>query len=117
MKKNCVNCGAPFEYEHNKCPFCGTTYFDNFVTLDLVNNTPVVFKAKTHMGIISMLCQPKASDMNMTMSYDSVDCANISGINIGRYCTGRNLDLDLSFSAIPMWGDESLVTIEYKEDK
>lgn len=29
MKKlNCPNCGAPFEIETHKCPYCGTSYFD-----------------------------------------------------------------------------------------
>ena len=117
MKKNCVNCGAPFEYEHNKCPFCGTTYFDNFMTLDLVNNTPVVFKAKTPMGIISMLCKPKVGDMSITMSNDYTDCVGVSGVSLGRFCTGRNLDLDLSFFAIPIQNDKSLITIEHVEDE
>ena len=28
MRYNCVNCGAPIDYEQNKCPYCGTYYFD-----------------------------------------------------------------------------------------
>ena len=26
--KNCPNCGAPIDYEHNKCGYCGTSYYD-----------------------------------------------------------------------------------------
>ena len=26
--RNCPNCGAPLEAEVNKCPYCGTSYFD-----------------------------------------------------------------------------------------
>ena len=27
-KYNCVNCGAPIDYELSKCPYCGTYYYD-----------------------------------------------------------------------------------------
>lgn len=27
-KYNCINCGAPIDYELNKCPYCGTYYCD-----------------------------------------------------------------------------------------
>ena len=26
--KNCPNCGAPIDYEKNKCVYCGTWYYD-----------------------------------------------------------------------------------------
>lgn len=26
--KNCPNCGAAYEIDKNKCPYCGTSYYD-----------------------------------------------------------------------------------------
>lgn len=37
--KNCINCGAPFNIELNKCPYCGTSYFD-MSCLDLDSGKP-----------------------------------------------------------------------------
>lgn len=32
---NCPNCGAPYEADLNKCPYCGTNYFDlSFIDFD-----------------------------------------------------------------------------------
>ncbi len=37
--KNCPNCGAVYETDKNKCPYCGTSYFDmSFV--DFTNGIP-----------------------------------------------------------------------------
>lgn len=31
MVQNCINCGAPIDTEHTKCPYCGTPYnYDGF---------------------------------------------------------------------------------------
>lgn len=117
MKKNCVNCGAPFDIEKHKCPYCNTTYFDNFMTLDLVNATPVVFKAKTPMGIIDMLCIPKLGSMSLEYSIDTTDCVSYNGVTLARYANGRNVDLNLGFSAIPMRGTNSLYNITLEEDE
>lgn len=27
-KRNCPNCGAAITFEDNKCPYCGTSYYD-----------------------------------------------------------------------------------------
>lgn len=39
MNKNCPNCGAPYDIQLNKCPYCGTSYFD-LSALDLTNREP-----------------------------------------------------------------------------
>lgn len=31
MVQNCINCGAPIDTAHTKCPYCGTPYkYDGF---------------------------------------------------------------------------------------
>ena len=44
--RNCINCGAPFDVELNKCPYCGTSYFD-MSCLDLDSGKPFALKIKT----------------------------------------------------------------------
>ena len=43
MSKNCPNCGAVIELEHNKCPYCNTLYFD-LSQIDFDNKTPIFLK-------------------------------------------------------------------------
>lgn len=47
--RNCVNCGAPFNIELNKCPYCGTSYFD-MSCLDLDSGKPFALKIKTKIN-------------------------------------------------------------------
>ena len=44
-QKNCLNCGAPYDINENKCPYCGTSYYD-LSALDLSNNEPCYLKIK-----------------------------------------------------------------------
>lgn len=46
--KNCPNCGAPYDPELNKCPFCGTIYFD-MSCLDFVENKPIYLKYRMNL--------------------------------------------------------------------
>jgi hypothetical protein len=43
--RNCPNCGAPLEAKVNKCPYCGTSYFD-FSICQVDDGTPTVLKFK-----------------------------------------------------------------------
>lgn len=47
--RNCINCGAPFNIELNKCPYCGTSYFD-MSCLDLDSGKPFALKIKTKIN-------------------------------------------------------------------
>ena len=47
--RNCVNCGASFNIELNKCPYCGTSYFD-MSCLDLDSGKPFALKIKTKIN-------------------------------------------------------------------
>lgn len=41
--RNCENCGAPIGIENDKCPYCGTSYFD-FSNIEI--DAPVILKLK-----------------------------------------------------------------------
>lgn len=42
--RNCPNCAAPYDMELNKCPYCGTSYFD-LAAVQLMGE-PVFLKIK-----------------------------------------------------------------------
>ena len=46
MVQDCMNCGAPIDTEHTKCPYCGTPYnYDGF---------NAKFESQNTCGIFSM---------------------------------------------------------------
>ena len=47
--KNCPNCGAPYDLKLNKCPYCGTSYFDmSLINMDA--HEPFYLKIQTSIG-------------------------------------------------------------------
>ena len=63
--KNCPNCGAVIEVDKNKCPYCGTSYFD-FANIPL--NEPFYLRIKTNDG--KMFTQKVfLSNMSATHNY------------------------------------------------
>lgn len=42
--RNCINCGAPLETEVDKCPYCGTSYFD--IGAFQLTGEPVILKIR-----------------------------------------------------------------------
>ena len=61
--RNCPNCGAPYEIERNRCPYCGTAYFD-LSTIDLDNHEPFFLQMRQNGMLITQLVSPT------TASYD-----------------------------------------------
>ena len=51
MKINCPNCAAPIDPELNKCPYCGSTYFD-MSCIDFENEKPFYLMAYHSVGKI-----------------------------------------------------------------
>ena len=42
-KRNCPNCSAPYDINFNKCPYCGTSYYD-LSALDFTTQEPFYLK-------------------------------------------------------------------------
>lgn len=53
--KNCPNCGAVYEIDKNKCPYCGTSYYD-MSAIDFEDGEPFYLKIKTKMNGKNHLC-------------------------------------------------------------
>lgn len=64
--KNCPNCGAVYEPEKNKCPYCGTSYYD----MSALNFEPFYLKIKTNMdgkpAYITQLVKPYLDKTNIS---------------------------------------------------
>lgn len=115
--KNCSNCGAVYEIDKNKCPYCGTSYFDmSFV--DFTNGTPFYVKVKTEMNgyemYITQLVRP--SLVSMTFERDTVDTVGRYGEKLCSFVESNTLSTNIMFTAIP-GKNGSLVQIEIEKEK
>lgn len=112
--RNCPNCGAPYETDLNKCPYCGTSYYD-LSALDITAREPFYLKIKTKMNghpcYITQLVKPRA-DMSIEMSSETVDVIGSSGNSICSFTKGMSLTTNLSFEAVTSDTHHDLCTIE-----
>ena len=69
MRTNCVNCGAAIDVDADKCPFCGTSYFD-LTAVDFTSRSPVALRMRVPFGkdkaTVSMLAIPELGSINQT---------------------------------------------------
>lgn len=65
--RNCPNCAAPYDVELNKCPYCGTSYFD-LAAVQLMGE-PVFLKIKLMVGRRPVVQTVKASLVNVSEEY------------------------------------------------
>lgn len=71
--RNCENCGAPIDMETEKCPYCGTSYFD-FSNIEI--DSPVILKLKYQgqLFIAKAFCTNAAIER---LSYDECSTINL----------------------------------------
>ena len=106
---NCPNCGAPISAENNKCPFCGTSYFD-LSAIDANNHKPFYLKLRMGNTILTQLVKlsPDISidfEQESVTTYDGFPC---------RYtvCTSKQMTTNLKFEAVTTPNIKSLYVIE-----
>ena len=63
QKTNCPNCGAPYDPLLNRCPYCGTAYFD-MSTIDFDSREPFYLKVKVSGYTITQLVVPNTAEFN-----------------------------------------------------
>ena len=101
-QRNCPNCAAPYNIELNKCPYCGTSYYD-LSALDLMAREPFYLKIKVEMNgkecYITQLVKPRM-DMSMDFSSDGVDYYDGIGNRLAAYTRSKGLTTNLSFEAV-----------------
>jgi hypothetical protein len=112
--RNCPNCGAPYDVGLNKCPYCGTSYYD-LSALDLTAREPFYLKIKTEMnGIpcyITQLVRPRA-DMSIDFSTETVDAYGLCGEPILSFTRSHTMTTNISFEAVASPTHKNLCTIE-----
>ena len=113
-QRNCPNCAAPYNIELNKCPYCGTSYYD-LSALDLAAQEPFYLKIKVDMNgsscYITQLVRPKRN-MSMEVSSETVECRDGIGNIVTTFTKNRSLITNLSFEAVVTDTHKNLCTIE-----
>ena len=116
--RNCPNCGAPYDIDVNKCPYCGTSYFD-LSALDFSTREPFYLKIKTNMNgvpcYITQLVRPCA-DISMEISSDTVEACDIFGNVVSTFNRGSSLTTNISFEAVTSTKHKNLCTIQIEEN-
>lgn len=68
-RRNCPNCGAPYDIDKNKCPYCGTSYYD-MSAIDFESGEPFYLKIRTNMNgqqvYITQLVKPILNTIEMS---------------------------------------------------
>ena len=117
MKINCPNCAAPIEPELNKCPYCGTTYFD-MSCIDFENEKPFYLKIKTKWnGIdcyITQFVKPKLTTIEQSCSIEEFRSGKGNPL-IMSSVVEKGLTTNVSFSGIP-FGNNKLMRVEIKNE-
>lgn len=112
--RNCPNCGAPYEVNLNKCPFCGTSYYD-LSALDFTSREPFYLKIKTEMNgmpcYITQLVRPRA-DMSIEFGSETNDVYDSLGNRIYTYTRGSTMTTNITFDAVTSTAHKNLCTIE-----
>ncbi len=116
-KKNCPNCAAPYDIQLNKCPYCGTSYFD-LSSIDLTLREPFYLKIKTEMnGHDCYLTQLVRPNYEMEVFFEQNDTYAYGGLGnkLISFQKESNLKTNLSFEAIKD-KNGNLMTMEVIEE-
>ena len=114
---NCLNCGAPFDVDEEKCSYCGTSYYD-MSAIDINSTKPFMLKIKTTMYgteyYITQLVRV-LPDMNIEMSAETVNVIGYGGVPIRSHVSNRSMTTNLTFQAVPR-KNGSLCEVVIKEN-
>ena len=112
--RNCPNCGAVYDVGLNKCPYCGTSYYD-MSALDLTAREPFYLKIKTELNgqmcYITQLVRFKP-DMSIEIGSETVDVCDMSGAAVCSFVGKQTMTTNISFEAVVSPTHKNLCTIE-----
>lgn len=97
--RNCPNCGAPYDINEYKCPYCGTLYLD-LSMIDFDNQTPLFLSIRQHGMIITQKVLPQT--VVLEMNEDTVYKTSIRDNKSTSFLVNRSLETNIQFIAIPM---------------
>lgn len=114
-QRNCPNCAAPYDVELNKCPYCGTSYYD-LSALDLSAQEPFYLKIKVDMDgkpyYITQLVRPRMDNILMEFNSNTVEYRRGIGNKVAEVVRSNSLITNLSFEAVVTDTHKNLCTIE-----
>ena len=113
MNKNCPNCGAPYDVNLNKCPYCGTSYFD-MSAIDFENEEYFYLKIKINGMIVTQLVKPRVNDM--VVEHENTYITGRNGATITAHNTGSRATTNISFEAVPDKKNNNTLIMIKKED-
>ncbi len=105
--RNCPNCGAPYNVELSKCPYCETSYFD--LSCLQIGDKPFYLKIKDPArGIVfTQKCYLKNVDVSIESHETYAD--SLFGYKPFAVCTSRDLITNLSLEAVTE--NDNLMTV------
>ena len=113
-QRNCPNCAAPYDIELNKCPYCGTSYYD-LSALDLTAQEPFYLKIKVDINgstyYITQLVRPRI-DVSIEFNSNDICCHSGAGNRLVTFTEERYFITNLSFKTIVTDTHKNLCTIE-----
>lgn len=100
--KNCPNCGATYEIDKNKCPYCGTRYYD-MSAVNFEDGEPFYLKIKTEVNgktvYVTQLVVLKF--VGLTLNNEYAYAYGRCNEKCCSYITNQTLTTDVTFTAVP----------------
>lgn len=100
----------------NKCPYCGTSYYD-MSALNFESSEPFYLKIKTNINgksaYITQLVEPYLDAMSIDFSTDYTTA--YGGYGLWQMCSNQTLNTNISFRAIPM-KNNNLCIVEVEDE-
>jgi len=112
--RNCLNCGAPFDVDKERCEYCGTSYYD-MSAINIDGKTPFMLKLKVDMNgypcYITQLVVAKP-DMSIEFASETTDVVDCRGSVVSSIYTNCSCTTNISFQAVQRKSGE-LVSVVY----
>lgn len=109
--RNCPNCGAPYELSVNKCPYCGTLYYD-LSMIDFDSREPIFLTIKKDGYLITQKVLPQIANLEYTQN--KVYACGKGNEKLMSWVTNESIETNINFIAIP---DENNHLITMRKDK
>lgn len=106
QQTNCPNCGAPYEVGLNKCPYCGTIYFDLSI-IDFDDNEPIFLTIKKDGYLLTQKVLPQTATFESTS--ESVYATGLNDTQLACIITNISFETNINFIAVPLDKDRKIM--------
>lgn len=89
--RNCPNCGAPYDPNEPKCPYCGTIYYD-MSAINFDDGEPIYLQIKTNDMVIMQKVIPQLGGIEITH-----DALSFGSYKVTRSCC---VNTSVSFQSV-----------------